>query len=250
MSLAVTCVLLTADRPQFTPRAIRSFLSQTYPHKRLLIYDNGDVAYTEAPFDAVAEPPEMVRYVRGEYNPRPAFGQLRNLANGLVDTELIAHFDSDEWSHAERLETQVRLLEESGADLVGYKDLLFWDSTSFGDLPPIGDGSRPKVCEPGVLWLYRGGHTFAADTSRLYRRSLWEKHPYPAKGLGADTDWLYGIPVNRRAVVSSFEGLGHPMMIAHIHGGNMQREHKWMNTNQGKRITDPELIEWVRERML
>lgn len=221
--MTVTCVLLTADRPAMTARAIRCFLAQTYEAKQLLILDNGKV-----PIQQAAD--QRVTYSKIEHG-KLTFGELRNFANRMASTDLIAHWDSDDWSHPRRLEHQIGMLEESG-EVVGYRDLMFWDTT--------------RATEE--LWLYTGGSTFATDTSRLYRRSMWERNPYPVGGLGVDNAWLYNVPTDKRCIVSSVNS-PQPMMIAQIHGANMQREHKWMNTPQGKRQTSPYLIEWVREQM-
>src|SRR6185369_11808099 len=117
----VVGVMLTADRHDMTRRAIASFEAQTYERKCLLVLDSG------------REPLNLPTNIRQIYKHMPGVkltvGELRNVANAMAGgADIIAHFDSDDWSHPRRLEEQVALLQASGADVVGYNEILFWES--------------------------------------------------------------------------------------------------------------------------
>ena len=177
MSLSVTVIMLTCDRPEMTSRAVRCFEAQTYPHKRLVIYDTSHDAIT--------------RY-RGHFQhceigaEKRTIGALRNLANKFADSDFIAHMDSDDWSHSRRLEEQVALLEATGKLCVGYRELLFWDTrVAHIEVDPTRKGPDGKGClgtvkSIGEAWIYRNpGRGLCAGGTIMYRRELWEQCPFP-----------------------------------------------------------------------
>ena len=108
----VTCIMPTADRRPFVPRAIAQFLRQTHPKRQLLILDDGvDRVGDLVPDDG------RIRYVplRG----RVTVGAKRNLACQLAEGVIIAHWDDDDWMSDDRLERQVAALAGAKAEVCG-----------------------------------------------------------------------------------------------------------------------------------
>lgn len=231
MNPRVCCICLTADRQAQTDRAVRSFLAQTYEKKHLVILDTGRESYSIARFPEFRS--GMISLGGGVNKPEDTIGRLRNLGNDIGSSwgDIIAHWDSDDWSAPTRLEEQVRHLQASGADVVGYSDMLFWRRgksrvmcDSFG-----GDGPDGSVwVDSGQAWLHNNGKpNYALGTSLMYWRKTWERKPFPDVSKGCDDYlWVRGLKV---ASVSSvihdlqprdFDQLLDPMMVAEIHGGN------------------------------
>ena len=184
---SVTAVCLTADRQDFTDRAVRCFLRQTYPNKHLLIYDNGKVPYK---MERVAT--SQITLVRVE--PRgSSIGELRNEANALVKSDVIMHWDSDDISEPERMSVHVRELQASGNNVIGSYRMLFWNSVK------------------SEAWMYANDAVFSLGTSLCYSRWVWEHTPFEHRGRGEDLTW------GRKVGVSKLAYLG---MIAEIHKGN------------------------------
>lgn len=231
MNQPIVCaVCLTADRPEMTRQAVECFRSQTYVHKRLLVLDSG---ITKIGFD-LTDP------MRGEWylqcpeslGVRLTIGGLRNAANDVQvfggKSDIICHFDSDDWSHPNRITEQVELLQSSGADCVGYNEMLFWR-----EIP------RSVMLRKGEAWLYRNNNqAWALGTSLMYWRKAWEKHPFPAISHGEDTEWLKGV---KCLSVKSFLDDTSPRMVARIHSGNAgnnaynradMKEHSMRTLNQ------------------
>lgn len=203
--MRVTCVMPTTEgRRGFWPRAVRCFLSQTYADAELLVLVE---TQDRRPFDSV--PGERVRFVR--MDPAAlATGAKRNLVNGMAGSELICHWDDDDWYHPDRLARQVSLLDATGQEVVGYHDLLYWRE---------GDRS---------LWAYyyQGRKPYATGTSMLYRRRWWEGHRFPGdKSVGEDTDF-WREAASAGALASTGRELGYPnihMIVATSHGSNTYR---------------------------
>ena len=187
------CMLLAAGRQQMVERAIRCFQSQTYQNRVLAVVDNG-----QEPLQKIPGATHWTRTAPGK-----PIGELRNLAAALslpLEAEIIAHWDSDDWSAPERLTEQIALLQESGAPAAGYHEMLFWDSTK------------------SEAWLHTNPvPNYVLGTSLVYWRTTWEKHPFPEVRDGEETRWLLKVKAARTTAFCSKVG---QRMIAQIHGSN------------------------------
>jgi len=188
MNPTVCCVMLVNGRAAMVKRAIASFRSQTYERKRLLIWDS-------SPALSRLRDRELVRifHMPAPIPIKATIGALRNEANQFAclagdQGDLIAHWDSDDWSHPRRLEEQVALLLASGKQCVGYRELLFWDTRG-----------------PGEAWIYRNDEPrFACGASYMYTRALWEQQPFPDAPHEDRRWWLTPLVSNACVGVSSF----------------------------------------------
>jgi hypothetical protein len=222
-----------------TARALGCFRAQTYKSKFLVVFDNGMKYF-----------PWKQKYSNEGYvffgKPQPngiTIGELRNEANGVFkDANIIVHLDSDDWSHPNRIAEQVALLQASGAEAVGYNEMLFWRT-----IPWTGGAGVPQsvtdeigLIAPGTLrqdeaWLYRNPDPhYAIGTSLCYWRETWKRKPFPALprkrgGMGEDHAWIQGMGVFSESSVTpnpridANNKLTHsdePLLIASIHGGN------------------------------
>jgi glycosyltransferase involved in cell wall biosynthesis len=123
-------------------------------------------------------------------------GEARNAGCRESRGDLIAHWDDDDYSDAERLRDQVRRIVEHGKSVTGYRSMRFTD------------GAR--------WWLYRGGPEYALGTSLCYRRDWWAKNPFPSVMVGEDNEFVKRARASS-AIVSSDAG---DLMYATIHPSN------------------------------
>src|SRR5580658_7482615 len=213
----VCAVMLTKDRPEMLRRAVQSFRAQTYPNKRLLIYDTGKEQ------DSIAELYGNETHFRCFWNAHRgmlSIGALRNEASGHADDmpndpEILINWDDDDWSHPNRISEQVAHLQASGADVVGYNELLFRRRVQ---VPNV----EPDLFEYEV-WLYRNRNA-RAETSFCYWRKTWERKPFPdgpKKGPtgeysgGEGYQWCQGLKVETVSAMCD-----EPRLVASIHGAN------------------------------
>jgi glycosyltransferase involved in cell wall biosynthesis len=188
----VTCIMPTRDRRPFVPLAIACFLAQDYPHRELLVLDDGDRPVA----DFVPSDPR-IRYERVEK--ALVLGAKRNLACRLAEGDLIAHWDDDDWSAPQRLSSEVAALQRSGADVVGLDELLFVDL--------LGDRA----------WRYlypKGSRPWVAGGTMCYRRSFWEAHPFSEISVGEDSRFVW----TRGARVTALDDV--TLYAATVHSGN------------------------------
>ncbi len=188
--LLVVAIMLTRDRSEYAKRAVELFRAQTYARKRLLIFDTSQV--------------EIIGHLgkRMDAADTRTIGALRNAANQLATAadEIFVHWDDDDISHPNRITEQVALLQSSGADVVGYKEMLFWRAN--GEMqfdPSFGDGGFGKVTEDedsisietgpliecGEAWLYTHPRT-PVGSSLCYWRKTWERKPFQNTSHGED----------------------------------------------------------------
>ncbi len=223
---SVCAILLTADRLELTRKAVECFRAQTYPNKTLLIYDTTPDNCDAFEFNDEHENIYVVESTPNDHHGnRKTIGYLRNRANGAApcNPDIFVHWDSDDYSHPSRISEQVALLQSSGADCVGYSDLLFWREPR--DYVPFDEGEA---------WLYTspGPKPSPPGTTLCYTREFWERNPFPATSQGEELQFLARAKVTTitSMPVATFD-IGknsdptndpkvQPRMIARIHSGN------------------------------
>src|SRR5262249_43555646 len=111
----VSCIMPTYNRRRFLPLALQTFQAQDYPHKELLVLDDGT-----DPIGDLAEGQPGLRY--GRLPSRIAIGAKRNLGCARAAGEVIAHWDDDDWYAPDRLRYQVGPLLGGAADVTGLEN--------------------------------------------------------------------------------------------------------------------------------
>jgi hypothetical protein len=169
----VSCVMPTADRRALVPQAIRHFLRQDYQRRELIVADDGaDSIEDLVPRDS------RIRYYRVAET-RKSIGAKHNLACGLAEGDVIVHWDDDDWNASWRLSYQVgQLLEQSEDALCGLARLFFYEPRSRRAWEYVYPGAGPP-------WV--AGATFC------YRKTFWERRPFPDMNEGGDTVFVWSL---------------------------------------------------------
>jgi glycosyltransferase involved in cell wall biosynthesis len=240
--------MLTANRPELALHAIQCFRAQSYPNKRLLVFDTRGTV--EAYYEDFAPP---LRTGEGEneylYQDTGAIGktigELRNMAIRQClqsESQIIIHFDDDDHSHPERIAEQVAFLQQSGAGCVGFNEMLFWRqcmccaycSNEAGRLVyrKSVDGFCSEcgkdLVDDSESWLYtHPSERYALGSSLAYWRSVWERRPFDnKKHIGEDAAWIKGVDTRGVSANARFIRLGEfdysaePRMVCRIHSAN------------------------------
>ena len=167
--MKVSCIMPTANRRRFVPAAIWYFLAQDYPHRELIILDDGEDTIA----DLVPED-SRIRYVRE--TTRRVIGAKRNAPCEMAQGDIIVHWDDDDWSAPQRLSLQVDALTGARADLCGLSRVLF-----------LADDGRAAweyiYPDNSGRWVY--------GATLCYRKAFWRRNPFPEIAVGEDARFVW-----------------------------------------------------------
>lgn len=187
----VSAICPTKNRPDYLAQAIQAFEEQDYPNKELVIVDDGEEDVSDLPTEW-----SPILYVRMAPNAGATIGRKRNLACNMARGSLICHWDDDDIYFRHRISEQVQALEDTGADLTGYSDMLFVDEAA------------------KKLWLFTGDEDYAVGVSFCYRKQFWEGRKFPDVSMSEDNEFIRDLPKGALAIRNSNQ------IIARIHPGN------------------------------
>lgn len=198
--MLVSCIMPTHNRREFIPLALTCYLGQDWPHRELVVIDDGTDRVEDLFHDI-----EGARYLYRTQNDLPAhrpktpIGTKRNWACEEARGEVIVHWDDDDWSAPGRITDQVNRLLASGKSVTGYNKLLFWH---------VGRREASRYINDSAV--------YACGSSLCYRRDWWEKNRFAETSNGEDNDFVYKARDARQIV--SVPG-GH-MLVARTHSAN------------------------------
>lgn len=226
----VCAIMLVNGREQMVRRAVKCYREQAYPNKRLLIVNSGPMPTLAVETVDMWEP----CFVGID---TLTVGELRNHGNKYAShhyveshtrPEIFVHWDSDDWSHPNRIAEQVALLQSSGKQCVGYRNMLFLNERHDVRHQGLCFDDETCPCGHGAAWLYSNNDPrYCLGTSLCYWREVWERRPFPdlpkkKGGPAEDVEWLREVDSLGVNVYPSTEFSPSPRMIASIHDGNTQ----------------------------
>lgn len=112
----VTVVMPAYNAERYIETAIRSVMGQTFTDWELIVIDDGSKDTTVKIVEQLAREDGRITSLRNEVNMGVA--KTRNRGMALASGEFVALLDSDDVWHPEKLEKQVALAKETGADVV------------------------------------------------------------------------------------------------------------------------------------
>jgi len=131
----VSCLMVTADRPHLMRRSVQCYRRQTYPHRELVVVDDGT---TDLAPILSSLPADEVTHITLPPNTNRVLGDLRNIALQEASGRYLTQWDDDDWYHAQRLERQAAVLDE-GADACALQGtLMHLDLPKYFSHPYIG----------------------------------------------------------------------------------------------------------------
>lgn len=189
----VSCIMPTFNRRQFVAQAVKYFLRQDYPHKELIILDDG----TDKVRDLAPEVPE-IKYVA--LSKKLPLGEKRNLAIEESQGEIILHWDDDDWMRPSRIHYQVENMLAAHAEVCGISKVLFYD------------------LHRGRLWLYEyptRQQAWVYGGCLAYRKTFWMKKKFAPLNIGEDTKFVWTEPHGKILALPDFK-----FYVAMIHPAN------------------------------
>ena len=168
----------TYNRREFVAHAIRYFLRQDYPHKELVILDDG----TDAVADLVPHVP-TIRYIR--LDQRIALGAKLNLACSQAAGSIMALWDDDDWYASRRLSYQVAALRTDQTDVCGINKLLYYDLVNH-------HAYQYQYPANQRVWI----------SSLCFTKDLWKQHSFAEINVGMDGAFIWATAPDRITVLA------------------------------------------------
>lgn len=112
----VSVVMPAYNAERYIESAIRSVMAQTFTDWELIVIDDGSKDATVDIAERLAQEDSRIIFLRNEVNMGVA--KTRNRGMELTQGSYVALLDSDDIWHSEKLEKQVALARETGADIV------------------------------------------------------------------------------------------------------------------------------------
>lgn len=112
----VSVIMPAYNAEEYISEAVESVIGQSHEDWELIVLDDCSVDDTAAIICGYAEQDPRIKYYRNEHNVGVA--RTRNNGFALAKGEWIAFLDSDDVWHPSKLEKQLSLAADSGADLI------------------------------------------------------------------------------------------------------------------------------------
>ncbi len=193
----ISCIMPTKNRRAFVARSLRSFAEQDYPHKELIVVDDGDDLVVD-----LASRYAHVRYLAPQY--AHTVGAKRNIACEAARGEIICHWDDDDWYSPSRLSYQVKPMLAGKADITGLHLRVVLDIQRMQGWQ-CADSSAVL---PGVDGMHYG--------TMLYRKQLWMNQArFQDSPRGDDGSGFVRRLINLGASVCTLPCAGHHIYVRH-----------------------------------
>lgn len=109
----VSAIITTKNRLHLLKRAIKSVYNQTYKNIEVIVVDDASHDGTEEWCSA-----QQFKYIRIPYEESKGGNHARNLGADNANGEYLAFLDDDDYWLKEKIKYQVKMLEESGNEVV------------------------------------------------------------------------------------------------------------------------------------
>lgn len=177
----ISVIIPTYNRKEKLPACVDSVLAQTYPNIEVLVVDDASTDGTEELFHEISEP--RLKFLRYEENHGACYA--RNYGAERSDGELIAFQDSDDTWHPDKLEKQVRFLEETQVDMCFCgMNRIAANGNQFHF--PVHDFHKEHAVEEFLA------ENRASTQTMLMKREVWETLRFD-ENIKRYQDWDFGI---------------------------------------------------------
>jgi glycosyltransferase involved in cell wall biosynthesis len=164
MKPPVSCVLVTRDRPAFVRQALYCFSSQDYPHKELIVVDDGERA-----IEGLCAGLPNVRYIRLKSS--TPTGTKLNLGIEAARGDILQKLDDDDFYAPGFLTASVGRLRRARR----LDTLVAWCCF--------------LVLIARERQLFFSGHGWNTGGTLCFRRTLWRRRPFRAL-YGSSDSWF------------------------------------------------------------
>lgn len=174
----ITVLIPFFNREKYLEKALQSIEEQTYPHWRVIMYDDGSKDNSVEIAERFCMKYANAKLLQGEAN--MGVGHARNILLDALETPYACWLDSDDISKPNRLELLVQELEKH--PVVFSYMRFFWNEHAFVGNPYTIDITKYTSREG----LFRN----MCFASTGFRKEIAEKYKFPDRRTREDVVWL------------------------------------------------------------
>jgi glycosyltransferase involved in cell wall biosynthesis len=177
----LTVLMSVYNGMPYLTEAVESILKQTYKDFVFLIIDDGS---TDGTFDWLKKINDERVQIFHQKN--SGLGAALNTGLSMIDSKLVARMDADDIALPERLEKQMKFMEENqNVGMAGCGFAFTLDGATYAAAPPL-----PLMHDRIVNILLKGGHAISHPTIIFRLAIARDIGGYRIKGVGQDWDFL------------------------------------------------------------
>ena len=237
MSAQITTVIPTYRRPRLLSRAIRSVLSQSYPHLEVHVYDNASGDGTPQVVAELAKRDPRVKYHCHNCN----IGMMENFAYGIshVETPFFSILSDDDFLFPDFFATATEALAEHRSATFFFGGLLFFDGGQVVAAPVETWNIEGRVDSPTIFRALSTGAWITWTSSLLRTERVIATGGFrPELGYGSDVELLLRPVVRSAAIVSR-----KPCAVMNLHHGSASAADHGQEYSSDKILTLFESVE-------
>ena len=207
----VSVIIPTYNRANLVEKAIKSVLNQTYQDFEIIVVDDASTDNTEEVIKNFSN--KRIKYIKCKKNKGDSFA--RNTGIKIAKGEYIAFLDSDDEWLREKLEKQIKVLDNKPPEVGAvYSDVLYIDKN--------GKNLNRKLSNPGKEgYIYEelfGGNCVGTPSTLLIRKECFNRVGLFDVLIGTFSDWDMWI---RIAKYYRFTFIKVPLVKYRIHFNRM-----------------------------
>lgn len=187
----VSVIMPTWNRGHLVEKAINSIINQTFRDWELIVIDDGSSDNTQAVIVKFRSADQRIRYYRNDHY---GYAYSINVGCHFATGEFIAFQDDDDISYPERLETEVRELDENPDVELVYGLVRWVDKTGsvIGHFPGmLMKADFRGSIEEGFRSILWNGCKIACPTVMMRKRHFPENGKVFEERLFPSPDWLH-----------------------------------------------------------
>jgi teichuronic acid biosynthesis glycosyltransferase TuaG len=215
MQPLVSIIMPAYNASRHIAESVQSALAQTYPHWELLVVDDGSTDDTAEVVQGFITSDPRIRYFS-----RPNGGQAAARNTGLrkASGDLVAFLDADDLWLPEKLESQLAVLDGTGADLVYCDGYVFYDdgSPEQSDLFAVVPGAADAATMLRLLYAYNR----IATLSVVVRREALDRVGMFDENRRIQNCEDYDLWIRMARAGCSFYGMPEKLMRYRRHAGS------------------------------
>jgi glycosyltransferase involved in cell wall biosynthesis len=191
MDLLVSIIIPVYNREDTILRAVESVCNQTYSNIEIIVVDDASTDSTMEKLQLIKD--KRVRYYRNNINMGPSIA--RNIGVNLARGYYIAFQDSDDEWYCDKLEKQIKKINEDEEFAMVYCPFLYYEENRGKQIPEVN--SDKEILE-GYIYKSLLNKNKVGTPAILIKKEIFNKVGGFDESLNAFEDWDLAINVSKK----------------------------------------------------